>query len=84
MSKALDFYLDLCSSGTIEKDQNQIDLLTELEIFLSNSIRASYLRYPKLDTTTRAEDFLILCNLWLERWHCWCFSYIHIVLLLHL
>ena len=37
MSKALDFYLDLCSSGAIEKDQNQIDLLTELEIFLSNS-----------------------------------------------
>ena len=37
MSKALDFYLDLCSSGAIEKDQSQIDLLTELEIFLSNS-----------------------------------------------
>ena len=48
MSKALDFYSDLCSSGAIEKDQNQIDLITELEMFLSNSSQNIFSKIFKL------------------------------------
>ena len=33
MSKALDFYLDLCSSGAIEKDQNRLRMAQQSVLF---------------------------------------------------
>ena len=37
MSKALDFYLDLCIAGTIEKNNNQIELISELDSILTKN-----------------------------------------------
>ena len=42
MSKALDFYLDLCKAGTIEKNNNQIELISELDSFLTNNEKSLF------------------------------------------
>tara|TARA_Y100000287_G_C14218473_1_gene354849 strand:- start:722 stop:1798 length:1077 start_codon:yes stop_codon:yes gene_type:complete len=42
MSKALDFYLDLCKAGTIEKNNNQIELISKLDSFLTNNEKSLF------------------------------------------
>ena len=56
MSRALDYYLDLCNTGTIEQNQNQIDLLIELENFLSFSYKDYISKIISFSTISSSAD----------------------------